>query len=325
MAASYTESELDRKLHLIQTTPIPRDHGRCPSISVRTCKGVTIVATVHDTCWDKALYYSVGVSNNTAYTTEWGETNKYDIGECPSVALICIEDVVYAIECHRMDKRCYYRVGKVYINGRTIVWGPSIELCRGRKPKVCANDNGTVMIIKEEPASGFFSGRSAAEMQYYIGSVNIEKQDVEWKRSEVKPPNFEGAEPNLSIASDQVVLVCRHRSAIRFKMGTIQEDLAIVWEEHLNSNVKTKGNHPCVSLNSRGNILAFHQEDYTRAMCFWYGRVEGNLIVWNLNRVHDNGEYISVFLSDDGYTYEIHKSKMGRTIWYTQGELKKVD
>ena len=306
-------------MHLIQTTPVPRDHGRFPSISVRTCKGVTIVVSVHDVFWDRGLYYRVGISNNAAYTTEWGDTTKYDTGEHPSVSLVCINDVVYAIECHRADshKRCYYHVGKVFPTGKTIVWGPSHELCRGRKPKVCTNDNGTVMIIKEEPAT-FWS----TQIHYFIGSVNIDRQIVDWKMSEVPLPNFEGAEPNLSIALDQVVMVCRHGSSIRFKMGTIQEDLAIVWKDHLNSNVKTKGNHPCVSLNSHGNILAFHQEDYTRAMCFWYGRIENNMIVWNLNRVHDNGEYISVFLSDDGYTYELHKSKVGRTIWYTQGELK---
>lgn len=320
--AANTESELDSKLHLIQTTPIPRDHGRSPSLSVRTCKGVTVVVSVHDVSWDKGLYYRVGISNNTAYSTDWGDTTKYDTGENPSVALVCIDDAVYAIECHCADfhRRCYYHVGKVYYtSGKTIVWGPPIEFCRGRKPKVCASDNGTVMIVKEESAIW------NTQMQYYIGNVNIEKQVVEWKRSEAIIPNFEGAEPGLSIASDLLVVVCRHGSSIRFKMGTIKEDLAIIWKEHLNSDVRTKGNHPTVSLNSHGNILAFHQEDYTRALCFWYGRVEDNLIVWTLNRVHDNGEYISVFLSDDGYTYELHKSKVGRTIWYTQGELKRVD
>lgn len=306
------------KTHLMLKTPMPRGAGRFSSVSMCTYKGATVVVNVHDISADFSLYFQVGIVDKDADTTEWGDAIIYDTGKHPSISLICIDDSLYAIECHCSDarNRCFYHVGKVYAGKlNTIVWGKVVDFCEGKKPKVSANDNGTIMIVKEKPAY-FYS----TLIQYFIGTINIEKLNIDWKISDDILPSFEGAEPNISTTSDKV---CCYGSDIRFKMGTIKNDLTIAWKDSTSSNIDTTGNHPSVSINSHGNVVAFHQSGNSRALCFWYGIIEDNLIALEKDREHDNGEYTTIFLSEDGYIYEMHKSHVGFTLWYTQGELKK--
>lgn len=306
------------KMHLMLKTPVPRGFGRFSSVSMHSCYSTTVVVSVHDVSADLNLYYRVGVVDKDADVTEWGNEAIYDTGKHPSVSLVFNDDSLYVIECHCSDaqNRCFYHVGKVDVNNKTINFGNSIDFCDGKMPKVSANNDGTIIIVKEQPAPYSYS----TVIQYFIGKINTENSVIDWKViNEIL--DFQGAEPDISTTLNQVVVVCRNGSTIQFKMGTIENSSTIVWKDRI-SSIDTAGNHPSVSINSHGNIVAFHQEYYSRALCFWYGCIKDNVIVWNMDRVHDNGEYTTVFLSEDRYIYEMHKSRFGRYLWCTQGELK---
>ena len=143
--------------------------GYSASVSLHPKKNIAI--KVNDSNYGGNLYYSVGKINKEERDTNWSDPTYYQTGKDPSIALTEVEEQLYAIETHysRWGRYCYYMVGKVNQDNRTIEWSPEYYLCSGSRPRVCANSSNTVIFIKER-AWGMSYG-----LKYRIGKVNANK------------------------------------------------------------------------------------------------------------------------------------------------------
>ena len=81
---------------------------------------------VNDSNYSGNLYYSVGEVHKQEVVTSWREPIFYRKGKDPSIAFTEVEEQLYVIEMHgsRAGRNCYYMVGKVNQDDKTIEWGP---------------------------------------------------------------------------------------------------------------------------------------------------------------------------------------------------------
>lgn len=307
-------------MHLMLTFPTQWETGRYSSVSMKPFGGATVIVSVHDVVFSRYLHYSVGIVNQHTGETEWGEVISYDTGRHPSVSLMHKDGELYVIETHcNHFKSCYYLIGIVHILRKRITWKPSRFLCHGLKPKVSTKDDGTVMIVKEKSYSW------SNIIQYHIGRLDTQDQQVVWNDKEAVITDFHGVEPDITVNRSNIVVMCRstnRTTGLQFKKGTLYDDLAVTWNN--TSVFRSNGKNPSISLNSDGNIVEVHQKPITRQLSYCCGRIMDNSILWGKIKTQGNGEYPTVSLSDDGYVYETHKTNFGIHLFHIQGELKSL-
>lgn len=281
-----------------------------------------VVVSVQDAVHSPNLHYRIGIVNKESGKTEWGESIDYSTGKHPSVSLLLRDNVLSAVEIHRSDllKSCYYRVGEVNVERKEIKWQMEYSqfLCHGLWPKISANNSGTVMVIMEKRFT-----RKA--MNYCVGKVDFTNPNpslsITWGGI-CFLADFQGSQPDVAInTSNQVVVACSVENTLQFKVGTINEDHTIRWNGST-STLASPGIRPSISLNVHGSIVEVHQRNHWRQLSYCYGRVQSNEIIWGESQIHDNGEYPTISLSDDGYFYEMHKKSFGFRLFHVQGELK---
>ena len=274
-----------------------------------------VVVCVCDVALDRGLYYQVGVINQVSEKTTWGDSTKYDTGQYPSVALIMMGDKLYAIETHFSDifNSCYYTVGEVKTEDKSIQWGSNCRLGRGKNPKIAANDNGVVIAVKEM-SWDFFD-----RFKLVIGTFDPSTKQIAWK-PELTVPDFCGVEPDVAINLKKIVIACRNYGKVRFKMGNIKDDYRIGW---VGASCDLQGGRsPSIALNSRDAIVEVHQSWTLRRLSNCTGQVLEDSIQWGEVKVHDYGEYPCISLSDDGTYFEVHKTNFGTNLFYRNGELR---
>jgi hypothetical protein len=273
---------------------------------------------------DFSIYYSVGIINQANGTTEWGQVTRYDAGYSPSVSLVRVDDKLYAVETHEAEvwRNCFYIVGEVHVAAKSIGWCRPAHLARGKKPKVSADINGTVMIIHEHDYG--------SSMQLHIGEVRWEKLAINWRDSSTVT-HFQGVEPNITTCSNRVIIVCRaNGNRINYKVGTCsrdQDDRPVVWgslDSLPESDGAGFGQHPSISLNTNGNIVEAHQTTtpVVHQLCYTCGRLKNNTITWAESGKSDMGEFPSVSLFDEKCFFTVHKTNLGPDLFYRQGKLE---
>ena len=276
-----------------------------------------VVVCVRDAAIDSNLYYQVGVINQVSGETAWGDSSvKYDTGQYPSVALMMMGDKLYAVEVHLSDhfNNCYYKLGEVITEGKSILWGPTVSLGRGKNPKLAANDNGIVIAVKE------MSWAFSDYLQLVIGKFNPNTMEIDWK-PDLTVPDFWGVEPDVAINLKKIVIACRSNGMIRFKMGNIKDDLSIGWVG-ASCELPQGGRSPSIALNSHDTIVEANQTWTLRMLSHCTGQVLEDSILWGEIKVPDYGEYPCISLSDDGTYFEVHKTPLGNELFYRNGELK---
>ena len=295
--------------------------GYHPSVSIHPKKNVAI--RVHDSYYGGNLYYSVGEVHKQEVLTGWGDPILYGRGTNPSIALTEVEEQLYVIETHgsRAGRDCYYMVGKVNQDDRTIEWGPENSYCSGLRPRVCVNSSNTVIFIKEKPW-GLSSG-----LKYHIGKVNTSKT-IEWKPgNQCISVTIEGtfvSQPAIAISGNMVVLMYRcYRSTLKCMIATLDGDNNIGSWTPL-AKLQGGGINPSVSINSKGHIIESHQTKTLRRIYCSAGKINGRNIEWNPNSVlpHTMGEYPSISLADDDHIIEVHKTNYGHDLFSSQGTLR---
>ena len=103
------------------------------------------------------LYYCVGIVDKAANRTSWGEIKSYDTGEYPSVALVVKEQLLYAVEVHTsqmwFSNNIFYNVGVVNVSEKSISWGSSTRVDKGKKPRLASGNDGMVLLLAENTFS----------------------------------------------------------------------------------------------------------------------------------------------------------------------------
>ena len=296
--------------------------GKYSGVDLTNSSQNKAVICVHDVALDSKLHCHVGIIDHTSSRTAWGDMKYYDTGQYPSVALITMGDKLYAVEVHLSDYRsdCYYNVFEVNTRDKSIQSGSSCYFCRGKNPKVAANDKGTVIVVKEKPYS------VADYLQLFIGKFDPNTKRIDWKFQDLVVPGFCGVQPDVAINLNKIVIACRSDGKIRFRIGSINDDLTIKWgttsELQAEGDNSTSGRSPSIALNSNGTIVETHQSWALRKLGYCYGRVIEDSILWVENKTHDTGEYPCISLSDDGTIVEVHKTNLGSNLFWRMGEVR---
>ncbi len=302
-----------------------------PSVCHRECLVVGVFGKTKTSFND--LVYKVGLLDQGKFSVDWGNDIKYTEGHYPSVALIHIEGEAEqkycVVETHKsqINKDCYYRVGEVNKDLRTIDFGPDIKLYRGMNPKVCAQADGTVIIISETSYS--------YNIQYSIGQVNVSAKTIEWHEKCKELDQLSGICPSVSVSNNNVVVACVRSSVLsllwnsdlRFIVGNLQrsgQEIAIAWGASVNRGV---GANPSISVNSHGRVVEVHESGYARRLLYSIGECRGEQrkIVWEnscCDREYALGRSPSISLADDEYVIESHLTNLGYQTFLSPGQLK---
>ena len=282
---------------LLLSGSIRLNDGYYSSVSIHPKKNVAV--RVNDSHYGGHLYHSVGKVDKDALVTTWGVPEKYNTGQSPSVALTEVKGQLCVIEthCSRAFQYCYYHVGKVIGLGDDlkIKWSKVNKIGFGFKPKVCAKNDGTVIIVKEMK-NGFGIG-------YHIGRMSMSGESCDWNLD--WQPEMEsncvqicdafGVEPAIACNDNKIVLVYRsHLSTLKCMIANLDKDNISSWT--MLETLKIGGNNPSISINCHGFVVESHQTTTLRRIYCSTGKITGDQIEWNPESllVHTTGEYPSI-------------------------------
>ncbi len=311
---------------LMLTAASPVGYLDHPSICVHHEENLVVGAFSRTRTMFNDLVYRVGRLDKGGFNIQWGIDVYYSKGCDPSIALIRTaigeEQRYYVVETHKSQfyKTCYYRVGEVNEDLFTIDFGPDIWLCRGLKPKVCAKDDRTVIIITEKTYS-------PNSIQYRIGRVNVDAKTINWHVIWMEFIELPGISPSISISEENhVVVACVYRSNLVFIVGDLQDRhgrLNIVWGA---AGIHGKGTNPSISVNSHGHVVEAHQKEFLRMLCHKIGVCDErrSRIAWDNNNCiqYTLGRFPSISIADDGYVIESHKTNFGNQTFLSHGQLR---
>ena len=299
------------------------DGGRVPAVSKHPQRDVAVCIYDAEQPYQH-LYYSVGRVDKAGGKTKWGHVHEFDKGKYPSVAVISINGGLYAIECHsgHFFNNIYAHVGKIDAEEKCIHWGESQYLCPGKRGRICADDNGTVIIVHEE--NNFIMSGSRIFHDVYAVDTSSKKLCRKGLGICQEVTQLAGCDQDIALNKNgKVVIVYRSGDALMYLIGTIK-DYRVTWCDVANKSLPATGKEPSVSINSQGLVIVAYQSKLGRQLGYVYGYVEGDLIKWNEKTDSSSfGEYPSISLADDGCIVQIHKTNFGLSLYHTQGELKK--
>ena len=312
--------------------------GRCSSV----CKHPTedVAVSVHDSTIDWDLYCRVGICNNGVRV--WRPPVRYDKGALPSVAVIHFDGNFYVLETHVASdsvRRLFLNIGKLDMEAKEIDWqkitGPNkIEWCRGptansgaaferftndsrkgKKPKICANDQGVVIIVYER--SFKFN-----QICYHCGQFQVinGKPHIDWMKQSRVLNGVRGVEPDVALSNNTIALIYRagFLCTIKSSIGTVK-NYAITLNN--GQELLCKGRCPSISINTDGFMFACSQSAGGR----WLYRCCGHIHsphMWGAAVTQTYGEYPTVALDDNGVLIEIHKTNFGKSLYKSEGELQ---
>ena len=286
------------QLQLSPASKVPNFNGRYSSICLHHSHDVAVCA-YDDLIVGQGLHFSVGMVNKKRCTIDWGASScdPECTGNYPSVSLMCLKNEFYIIETHTggfLNNSCYCRVGKIDRNQKSIDWGDSYFICSGGKPTVCANDDGTVIIAHEEDHYLPLNFLMGDRILYDVFTVNTDDKSLRRVCNTSLPINgLTGVEPTIATSGNTVV-------------RTVDNNSVVNWSAS-NSECGFCGRAPAISINAN-HIIESHMSTTFRKICYSYGYIQGNGIVWKSRSESDTfGEYPSISLADDGYTVEMHK------------------
>ena len=297
--------------------------GRYPSVCKHPIEDVAV--SVHDSTFTRDLYYKVGICENGVRI--WSQPVWYDKGALPSVTVIHFEGNFYVIETHvAMDgvRRLYLNIGKLDTNTKTIEWcrhpGTNSGACerfdtdsrKGKKPKICANDQGVIIVYEESFALN--------SILYHCGQLQVRNGEpccrIDWKAQSRILSGVRGVEPDLALSNDTLAIIYRSGSTVRSRIGTVN-NYAIATSN--DQELPFKGRCPSISINTHGYMFACCQSLAGR----WLYRCCGHTLSQWKSAVPQTffGEYPTVTLDDDGVLIELHKDNVGASLYKSEGTM----
>ena len=295
--------------------------GTFPSVSIHSSRNIAVL--VYASNFGGSLYYSVGEVKKENIVTEWHSSELIDTargGTTPSVTLIEFQNELYVVETHcsyvfaGRSIEIRYMVGKVIVNDFKIEWSPDEHLCMGYKPKVCANDNGSVVITCEQSGS--------YKLLYNNGKINLDR-NVDWQERDREIPNVRGVTPDVAIHDNIVVFIYRNYHHLKYKIAKLVPNEAISWFSE--KSLEERGKRPSISINRDGFVTIYYQSLLKERIYYFVGKLEKEtnanetIIKCNDPLLHCTGNYPNVALADDGHVVVVYKSWF--SLFTLQGKL----
>ena len=307
---------------LLLSGPSEFHEGYCASIYIHPKKDCAVIIYSGGAYFNQTLSYAVGNVDKKGSAITWGFPGQMS-GDYPSIAIIERDDQFYVIEVHCSSgppRKCFFRVGRVNEADRSIEWGQAISLGYGFKPKVCAKDDGTVIILKEKIA--------AYGLLYRIGNVNIDNRNIDWPVGVEFLPfndNIYGVEPTIALCEGMVVIAIRtYRSTLKYWRASINDNKLSDLKEL--ESLQEGGVNPSVSINSKGYIVESHEANtwFSNRIFRKVGKIRDSQIDWSPESAlaHTLGKFSSISLAEDGHVLEVHKSDSEKKLLISQGMLR---
>jgi hypothetical protein len=287
-------------------SPDQYDVGEQPAIAMNAAGAVVeIHKTQGPVGW---LYWWVGQVDGTTLRWTGHDTNKYDEGFNPSVALTN-DNVVLEVHDSGGVLNTWYRTGKLV--GNKIDWsvGEHKKYDGGRDPTVAVNRNGVVVEVHNREVG--------SPMYWSLGSLSGTK--LSWKTQGKK--YTEGYNPSVAInSSGLVVEVHDYDNKLHYWIGQVSGD-KINW---LGNGQYDSGVCPSVTLTDDGYVFEVHQSQgippLISGKTVWQrvGRVNGGRIDWidifgngQLSNYYDDG-FVPQIASNGKQAVQVHTSEV---IW----------
>jgi hypothetical protein len=229
------------------------------------------------------LYWWVGQVNGVTLRWTGHDTNKFDTGYNPPVALTNDNVVLQVHDSGGVTLNCWYSTGKV--SGNRIDWkaGEKGKYSGGRDPTVAVNKNGVVVEVHNREVGD--------PLFWSVGQLTGTK--LKWTGHD-KNSFGSGFNPSIAVNSAGVVVLVQDSglSKLWYWIGQVQ-GTKINWIGNFEYD---SGSNPSVALTEDNYVFEVHQGGasvYQRV-----GRVNGNRIDWN--DYFGNGSLSNYF--DDGIT-----------------------
>lgn len=308
------------------------DKGCYPSISLND--GGTVLEVNHLTATN-LMFYRVG-QRRTSYI-EWEKSDSdaikpprkkyYGSGAYPRVSLNN-DNVVIAVRKGQFLDRCYYRVGRVDVDARTVAWGPSVYFNVGLYPDVALNSVNTVIALVQDNVF-------TKHLNYRVGTLDRTNNRVSWKGPKHKAGVYSESSFSLDVNDAGIVVLSFQTPLthhIHYRVGKVDAEAGMVeWQRSVHKSV---GFSPCVSINNSNQVLQIHQSLMKRhlvcnvGVARWSEDFKG--IDWSTEETGVNyrfgkGIYPSVAINDYGELVEVHEPRFApnkNRLHYYVGELE---
>ena len=303
--------------------------GRCSSLDIKL--EAELAVSVVD--YAGSLYYRVGNYDRDHNRMRWGENYMYSSGSNPSVCLVHKEETLYVVEVHcsgMMSSSLQYNIGRVNPNLMSIEWNniPNAFLAYGKKPKICATQSGTIVVIYERILFNEINERILLnEIKYCVSTTAIQDGNISiaWEDSQTIP-SIHGVEPDVSVTNYKLVAIfsCgKFIQEISSIVGSL-DGTSIAWADR--KSLCGYGHNPSISINSTMNIVAFHQV-IGRRLHHKSGQLVNGQVVWydTSASTYTLGEYPSVILTDDNKIVEMHKANFMNSMYQCEGKLEFIE
>lgn len=208
----------------------------------------------------RQLYSLVGVvdlssGDPTRYTIAWGETQNYDGGLTPAVAMTRNgSGVVVAVHVTNnvFSNALYYHVGQVDVASKSITWGPSVKYDTGAAPHIALSDAGAVVEVHRSQA--------ADTIWYHAGAVDVSAQTLSPLGGSIEV--VAGAPPSVALDDSGNAIEVHQTSNLvtattYYDMGTLGSDgVSVTWQD---SVAYDAGVVPAIAVNNQFTAVEVHQ------------------------------------------------------------------
>ena len=319
------------------------DKGSYPSI---TLNNHNIVVEVSHQYGTNSTFYRVGVLKEKD-RIEWGDPSSndppmrihYGSGTNPQVTLNAHN---YVVEVHKGKcfDRCFYRLGKVNPETRTLEWVLNKYYDMGLFPKVALNDRNMVVTV-------FQDNLITKHLNYRIGQINAAGDEIDWQDCKQRIQGTNAEAFSLDMNNNGLVVLSYQNivtNRIYCKVGQVMNSATgptklIDWSER--SRI-CKGANPCASINNNDYVVQAYQSFHYKhllsnvGVARWSSEFKGIEMTLShevskeknpkrrVARQHyGKGLHPSIALNDNNQVVEVHEPRVQRNrLHYYIGKLK---
>ena len=280
------------------------DKGHLPSVAVDGLNVVEVhqglekkdllasMASGDDVLKAPRLFFHVGTVNLDTKTIEWGESQKYDKGRWPSVAI----DGLQVTEVHQAKdgEFLWYRVGNLDPATKTIDWGPSTQYDKGWFSAIDTDGDFAVEAHRSlDKVNSWTDDTMPTRLFCHVGIRHNDTRSIAWGESQKY--DAKGKFPNIAL-SDQVVVEVHQshkENALWYHVGNINtEQRNIEWGE---SQKYDLGRMPTIALEGQ-YIVEVHQSRKSDKLWYHIGTVDAQskTITWGESYQYDKGYFPNI-------------------------------
>lgn len=172
------------------------DDGNQPDVALNDAN---VVVEVHESNGPSSnLWSRVGIVDTGKQTISFGDSQNYDVGSTPSVAVNNSNVVIEVHQSNGPSANLWYRVGTVDPSSKTLTFGDSHSYDTGANPSVALTDDGFVIEVHQSQAYSTLWKR--------IGTVDTASGTIQWIGDAVQ--SSPGTSPAVDTDGASAVMVC---------------------------------------------------------------------------------------------------------------------